>query len=142
MTGTNHFLAGALVAVAIPHPIVAGVVALTSHLVLDALPHFGRSSLRVQNLVLVGDAICLLVLFGMMWEANQTLAIICGLLAMSLDLLWIPFYRAQLAGRQYRLNKLEHWLHALQWGERPWGLAIEVPFGAVVLVVLLRTMVQ
>lgn len=135
-------MAGALVAMVAPHPVLAGAAALVSHIVLDAMPHFGRSSLRVQNLVVVGDIVCVLVLLGMSWEANRYLAIICGLIAMSLDLLWIPYYRAQLAGRPYTLNKLEHWLHALQWGERPWGLAIEIPFGIALLWLLIHTMMQ
>lgn len=138
MTGTNHFLAGALVAMVAPHPIIAGATALVSHLVLDALPHFGRSSLRVQNVVVVSDMVCLMVLVGMMWEANRYLAIICGFLAMALDLIWIPLYRAQLLGRHYTLNRIEHALHALQWGERPWGLAIEVPFGVLLFGLLIH----
>lgn len=41
MTITNHLLAGSLIGLAIKEPLLAAVLALASHFVMDALPHFG-----------------------------------------------------------------------------------------------------
>lgn len=139
MTGTNHFLAGALLATVVPQPAVAVAAALGSHLVLDAMPHFGRSSLTAKKIVIAADAACLLVLLGMLWQADKQFAIVCGLLGVSLDLIWIPFTWAEFKRKPYAMNRIEKWLHDLQWGERRWGLLIETPFAVLLLGLLLHS---
>lgn len=138
MTGTNHFLAGALIATAVPLPVAAVSLAFASHIVLDALPHFGRAPFRAQRLVILFDAAALVMLMGVVWEAGNRLVLGCGLVATSLDLLWLPLIHAQVKGRGYSLNRLQRVLSELQWGERPWGLLIELPFAGVLVVMLLQ----
>ena len=44
MTATNHALTGTAVALTISNPFIALPVALASHFICDAIPHFGLSS--------------------------------------------------------------------------------------------------
>jgi len=41
MLVTTHVLSGALIGYAVPHPVASFVVGVFSHLVLDAVPHWG-----------------------------------------------------------------------------------------------------
>ncbi len=41
MLVTNHVLSGAVLGYALPHPLAAFTVGVASHLVLDAVPHWG-----------------------------------------------------------------------------------------------------
>lgn len=41
MTATNHALAGSLIGLSISQPVIALPLALASHFVMDAIPHYG-----------------------------------------------------------------------------------------------------
>ncbi|PID31992.1 hypothetical protein CR970_03235 [Candidatus Saccharibacteria bacterium] len=137
MTGVNHFAAGALIATVTVNPWVAVPAAFFSHVVLDAMPHFGRSSLSRQRLMIVIDACLLLLLAGLVWGSGNTLAMVCGVVALALDALWIPMFLAEQRGKQYVFNRLEHLLHVIQWGERPWGWVLEAAYFGLIMSLLL-----
>lgn len=62
MTATNHALAGAAIGLSISQPILALPLALASHFVMDAIPHFGikyaksKRNRKIFHLYLLIDA--------------------------------------------------------------------------------------
>ncbi len=133
MTGSNHLVTGALIAAAVPVPWVALPLAFVSHFVLDALPHFGDTNkhswlnrhfkyvLGVDALIMTVFLLALVILQPLHW----VLILIAALVAVSPDVLWIPYYLADQRGverPESRVAKLFKWI---QWGERPWGIYVE-----------------
>lgn len=134
MTGSNHIVAGAIIAVSLPQPAIALPLALVSHLVLDALPHYGETNRRSWlgrhfDLILFVDAIlcALFMLAIVVFQPAYTLLIIaCGVVAVAPDLLWLPYYLADKRGQVRHSTQLAEFLKWIQWGERPWGIYIEI----------------
>ena len=146
MTGSNHIVAGALIAAVIPQPLIALPLAFASHFVLDALPHFGDTEHHTWlhkkfHYILVFDAlistafILALVVFQ---PEYWVLLIASGLLAVSPDALWLPYYLDELKGISREHSKLAKLFKWIQWGERPWGLYIEAAMLAALLVTFLQ----
>lgn len=143
---TNHFLAGSLIAVAIPEPVIALSLAFASHFVMDALPHYGYPGNKgygealKHKLSYISTAIALLllaVIVGLLVANSLWLALAAGLVAISPDIVGLWNYLAfEKQGRKGNniLAKLHVKFHRrIQWCERPWGIYIEI----VVFVVLL-----
>ncbi len=133
MTATNHTITGILVAAAYPHPLVAIPLALASHLVLDSLPHYGDDKLPHRSskfkLIVASDAIVALIVLLTVLFAIPThwfLLLICGVVAASPDLLWLPYWidelRRKKAKKKYPLIRFLSWI---QWGERAYGWIFE-----------------
>lgn len=149
MTGSNHVVAGAIIAASVSQPVAAIPLALASHFVMDALPHYGdntgRSWLsRHFHYILALDAfICAAFFLSILiiQPAHWLLLVICAAIAVSPDFLWLPYYLADLKGQvrhESRLAKLFKWI---QWGERPWGIYIEIAWliaSIAVLITILR----
>lgn len=99
MTAVNHVLAGAIIGATITQPVLAIPLALVSHFVLDALPHFGftykgwQERLRhrkLVNIVAVYDVIVLLIaVYLILQAAPATLVIVCAAMAVLPDLVWV-----------------------------------------------------
>lgn len=134
MSGSNHVLAGAIIAAAIPQPAVALPLAFLSHFVLDALPHYGdkngRSWLgRHFDLILITDGIISAIFLSTViitQPENWLLMIACAVVAVIPDLLWLPYYLADKRGRIKHHTRLAEFLKWIQWAERPWGMIIEI----------------
>lgn len=148
MTGSNHVVTGALVAAVVHQPQLAIPLAFLSHFVLDALPHYGDNSdhswLRTHfDKVLIVDA-CIttafLVTLAMTQPAHWLLMIICGLVAVSPDILWLPYYIADRKGNPKEHGPVSRLFKWIQWGERPWGIYIEFVFFFVILSALTNHM--
>ena len=137
MTGSNHMVAGALIASVTPQPVVAIPLALVSHFVMDALPHYGDNNKNSWlNQVLIIDAL-LTVTFIFAIIIGQpigwVLMLSAGLVALSPDLVWLPHYIADMKGNPLTPGPFARFSKWIQWGERPWGIYIE---GAVLIVLL------
>jgi hypothetical protein len=147
VTASNHVVTGALIATAVAQPAAAIPLALASHFVLDALPHYGdvnKSSWLNRNFkYILGIDLLLANLFLLaiiiMQPASWFLLAVCGVVAVSPDLLWLPYFLADLKHEQKEHSKLAKLLKWIQWGERPWGIYLEVIVFAVLLTVFLRT---
>lgn len=100
MTASNHVLAGALIALVIKEPAIALPAALTSHFLLDAMPHFGfknwqeRSKYKkLMKTILFIDAFLLVVAIIMLLKFSANwLVFACAFLALSPDLMWVYRY--------------------------------------------------
>jgi hypothetical protein len=146
VTASNHVVTGALIATAVAQPAAAIPLALASHFVLDALPHYGdtnKSSWLNRNFKYILGVDLLLAsifLLGLViaQPASWFLLALCGVVAVSPDLLWLPYFLADLKHEQKEHSKLAKLLKWIQWGERPWGIYLEI----VVLVGLLAVFLQ
>ena len=137
MLATNHAITGALLGAVLPLP-VALPVAFASHVVLDALPHYGiplhmrnRSS---QYKLIVASDICIALIGSVglalthRWQMN-----LCAWVAWSPDLFWVIYVL-----RHKNLHiKARNWfmkLHQnMQWAEKPWGIFVELAYFALLL---------
>lgn len=149
MTATNHVLTGVLIVALVPNPLISLPLAFLAHFVLDALPHFGDTHNRAavfKNLkyilaadMLIASAV-LLAILGLQ-PANWPLLILGGVLCASPDLMWMPNYLRYLL---HKPTKPSNWLmrfHTwIQWGERPWGILVELVWFASVGSVLLKVL--
>jgi hypothetical protein len=147
VTASNHVVTGALIATAVAQPAAAIPLALASHFVLDALPHYGdtnKSSWLNRNFKYILGVDLLLAsifLLGLViaQPASWFLLAVCGVVAVSPDLLWLPYFLADLKHEQKEHSKLAKLLKWIQWGERPWGIYLEVVVLAGLLTAFLRT---
>lgn len=134
MTGSNHVVAGALIATVVQQPVAAIPLAFLSHFVLDALPHYGDTDQRSWlnrhfSYVLIIDGLIttiFLMSILILQPSGWLVMIIAGLVAVSPDLLWLPYYLAYLKHEHKEDTKLAAFLKWIQWGERPWGIYVEV----------------
>lgn len=134
MTASNHVVAGALIATAVSHPPAAIPLAFLSHFVMDALPHYGdtnKASWLNRNFkYILGVDLLLATVFILailvLQPASWLLLAICAVVAVSPDILWLPYFLADLKHEQKEHSKLAKFLKWIQWGERPWGIYLEV----------------
>jgi hypothetical protein len=148
MTATNHMLFGAVLAVGVQKPLLIAPLAVISHFVLDILPHFGvhrhnstkRNKHPLFQYVVIIDilltAALLVLLPSILGGAVSWWVLLIGMVFAFLpDAIWIYrfFYEAR-HKKKHRSERLAwfHRFHAkIQWGERSWGVFIElVWFGA------------
>lgn len=148
MTASNHVVTGALIATAVASPVFAIPLALASHFVLDALPHYGdtnKSSWLNRNFkYILGVDLFLASLFlgaiVLMQPTSWLLLAICGVVAVSPDILWLPYFLADLKHEQKEHSRLARFLKWIQWGERPWGIYLEIAVFAGLLSVFFQNM--
>ena len=151
MTATNHALTGALIAVVVDQPLLAIPLALASHFVLDILPHFGvsknpkvRNASKLFRRVTITDLlICgLIFLVAPLVYDNLGVSLIvlwaCMFAAICPDLVWgYRLYREHREKRRIPKSLFSLFHSNIQWGERPWGLGVEVIWGVVVSIVII-----
>lgn len=97
MTATNHGLVGSVVAITLHrYPLLAIAVAPFTHFILDAIPHYGDSSLDLRSgkffRILFSDmalAVLSTLLIAFVWSQIAWLIILCAFLAASPDLMWL-----------------------------------------------------
>lgn len=146
MTASNHVVTGALIATAVAQPAAAIPLAFASHFVLDALPHYGdtnKASWLNRNFkYILGIDLLLASIFLLAIVIAQPtswfLLALCGVIAVSPDILWLPYFLADLKHEQKEHSKLAKFLKWIQWGERPWGIYLEI----IVLAALVTTFLQ
>lgn len=141
MTATNHILTGALIGGLVKQPYLALPLALVSHYVLDVLPHFGVSEDEklIFRKVLIADTFLAFVI--LLWLAftglpQPVLLVACGIVAASPDLLWLPYFIAELRGKMKPFGWYSRIAKKIQWAERPWGMVIEVAWGLGMIVLI------
>jgi hypothetical protein len=132
MTASNHALTGAVIALAIRQPLMVIPLAVVSHFLLDALPHFGGVPITSRKFlfILAGDAgiaagllLSMFVLFQPLWW----LPLLGAVCAMSPDLMWFPNFIREITGRECKKpDVITKWHKKIQWYERPQGMVVEV----------------
>jgi hypothetical protein len=145
MTATNHALTGAFIGLAIVNPLIALPLALLSHFVCDAIPHFGSGHDHIEanwfkRLLIADISLCVVIagVFATARPAHWFLAIVCAVLATSPDAMWLPrFIRARRGLLPMSPVPLLLRFHgAIQWFERPPGAAVEIVWAAAFITML------
>ncbi len=139
MLGFNHTLAGCIVAVITPAPLVP-FVAFASHFILDMTPHFGRSKrvypyTRPFIAMLCLDAVlCILSLFiAISLFPDKWLILAVGAFFATLpDFMWLA------KGRVKQLDRFFVFASKIQWAEHPRGWIFDVAYSYVFLVILFK----
>lgn len=146
MVGLNHALTGIAIAVMVKNPVLAPVIALASHFVLDALPHFGHPKLtpgtKAFRWYLLADAALMVaatLTAMLLFSAHWFLVGLCAFMAFAPDVLWyFTDYRPRRSTAKW-LQSYTTFAKIIQWYERPLGAVIEAIY-AVVIVVFISTL--
>lgn len=147
MTGTNHGMTGALLALLVKEPALAVPLSFTSHFVCDAIPHSGMSpgeklfSKKFTSL-LIADfifAVILMVVLGSIFKQQRWLIWSCMIAAASPDLMWAYYnlYVETLKNRKPDYGLLARFHSWIQWSQTPKGWIVEgiwfVVIGSIIL---------
>lgn len=147
MTAANHAVTGALIAVLIKQPVVALPLAVASHYVLDALPHFGYpnqggfgEALKYRLAYFdIAWSLIGLVLLAIVLRHQGFWVYFAALLAIAPDLMWpyryFWFERKNLAPPGGLVTR---WHSKMQWCERPWGIVVELLWFGIFITLLAR----
>ncbi|HEY5152520.1 MAG TPA: hypothetical protein VII55_00950 [Candidatus Saccharimonadales bacterium] len=151
MTAVNHALTGTLIGLLVGQPLAAVPLAVGSHFVCDALPHFGTGlpdnillkTKAFRNYLFADAFLCFLLvcILALMRPEHWLLAAVCALAAASPDFLSINRYWKTRRGLKWKPGRYVKFASGIQWFERPIGAVVEIAWfiGAVVLLVpLLR----
>jgi hypothetical protein len=144
LTAINHALTGALIGFSVSNPVLAVFLALVSHFILDALPHFGS---RVDNdawikskpfisMVAIDAVLCftLVLVIAYNHPLNYVLAAFCAFVAASPDLISFNRFYSNLKNKKWKPNLYTKFASKIQWFERPIGASVEVTWFLIMLV--------
>ncbi len=152
MTGTNHALTGAVIALAVKKPELAIPLAFLSHFVLDAIPHYNPPNVQRKfftnfsdgwakklafpsfRAIFAGDMLLLLLVISLIplahpLDISPWTIFFSMLAAISPDFIGGRFFIYRILKIPKKPNKiswftgLHHWF---QWMERPWGIFVEI----------------
>jgi hypothetical protein len=132
LTATNHVVAGAVIVALIDKPLIALPLAFASHFVLDALPHFGWKERDQKFLYILaadmGFAASILISIAFLQLPQWPWLIAGGIVASSPDLMWLYYLVYELKGQKKKLGPFAAFHSKIQWGERTWGILLEIPW--------------
>ncbi|HEY4963477.1 MAG TPA: hypothetical protein VIH90_02145 [Candidatus Saccharimonadales bacterium] len=136
MIGYNHALTGGVIAYYLPLPI-ALPFAFASHFVLDSLPHYGipnknRDRSSFWKIFFTLDTIATFALAIYTIYTKHYTMFLGGLVATMPDFLWLGrVIKTRSFDLSKNTNKFTKWHAKIQRYERNWGLAIELPYAAI-----------
>lgn len=143
MIALNHVLAGTVIAFITPteYTLFIPLIALLSHFVLDAFPHYGSDeeapvgSRRFRRIVKF-DALLCLAAYGLalyLYPDKYLWLTLGAFFAAVPDVLWLFEKKAKgmLARCYYIFAK------KIQWGERSWAWSLDILYAMVMLSILL-----
>jgi hypothetical protein len=136
MTATNHALTGAIIGLLVVNPWAAIPLAIGSHFVCDAIPHFDTNTpnkiwlkSKTFHIVLLADfllCVTLVLILATSHTQHWLIASISAFFATSPDLIWINQYRLVKAGRVWHPNLYSRFGGRIQWFQRPIGSVVEI----------------
>ncbi len=139
MTGTNHGLTGAVIALLVREPLIAVPLSFASHFACDAIPHAGLGEGdelfdNKFNRTLIGDfivAMSLMVVLGFFFPDKKFVIWACMVAAASPDLMWAYYrlYIEKLKKRKAKYDPLARFHTWIQWSQTPKGWIVEGVWG-------------
>ena len=126
MTGFNHGVTGAVIALSVKHPALAVPLAFLSHFACDLIPHFAFPKkdhfTRKFNIVIASDflfAVLLMVILAVLFPAHKWLIWACMVAAASPDLMWAyhRLYVEHLKKRPAKLGLVGRFHSKIQWSQ-------------------------
>jgi len=139
MTGTNHGMTGAVIALTVKQPLLAIPLSFFSHFVCDMIPHFGVKDKPGEpddelfktkfNIILICDfliAVSLMVLFGY-WFPEQKWTIWACMVAAAIPDALNAYSRLYLERvKKVKYNPKEHFTARIQWSQTYKGAYVEI----------------
>lgn len=135
MTGTNHGLSGALLALTVKEPGLAILLSFVSHFVCDAIPHSGlkpgeKLFSKKFTVTLICDFVLAVVLMGVLgslFVEQRWLIWVCMIAAASPDLMWAYYnlYIEKLHKKKPHYGLLARFHNWIQWSQTPKGWIVE-----------------
>jgi hypothetical protein len=136
MTGTNHGMTGAVIALLVKEPLLAVPLSFVSHFVCDSIPHAGLAADdklfdKKFNITLGCDflfALVMMAVLGILFPAQKWLVWACMVAAASPDLMWAYYelYIEKLKNKKPQFGPLARFHIWIQWSETPKGWFIEI----------------
>lgn len=132
MTATNHVITGVVIGAVAANPVIALPIAVLSHFVLDALPHFGgfvhtsRAFLYSLSADMAAAAGTLLVII-LLRPTHWPVLVMAGIAAASPDLMWFPRWLNELRGKANKpMDQIARFHSAIQRSETKKGILVEI----------------
>ena len=143
MTGFNHGLTGAVIALTVKQPALALPLAFISHFATDALPHWdygtgrkdGKIGSRKFHILLFTDfglSILLMVVLALLFPAHKWLIWGCMILAASPDLAWFYYRYLKSSVRKTQYDIISRFHIWTEWSETPKGIYVEIAWLVVI----------
>lgn len=138
MIATNHAMAGAIIGATMPLQ-YAIPAALASHIVLDALPHYGiefkiRDGSTWYRRVVFTDTAVALTIAAITAFFGQWQMFLVGWVSYGPDGYWVYLYYKK--GKSFDVDA-QNWFatlhHKIQTLERPWGIYVDIAVAAILL---------
>lgn len=133
MTSTNHALTGAWLVVFIKNPAIVLPLALTSHFLIDMVPHWNHQAPKQYRAFInkAELAVSALLIIGLVFTLDAPLwLLLAGIfLATAPDLMWLPeIWRNQplVMNGPSLVHKLRRFHQKIQWSETSIGLFVEL----------------
>lgn len=143
MRAINHALTGAFIGFSVGQPLLAIPLAVGSHFVLDAIPHFGIDkddiTKRWFHYLLIADAVlCLGLVLALALTRHQywLVAAVSAFAASAPDFLSINRYLRHWLRLPWRPGAYARFATGLQWFERPAGAVVEIAWFMAALICL------
>jgi hypothetical protein len=146
VTATNHALTGTAIGLIVGQPLLALPLALLSHFICDAIPHFGwgepRSTMKsnvFRNYLVVEAVTCSLIVLSLavLRPTHWLIAAVCAFLAASPDLLSFNRYRLLRHDKKWKPSLYARFASRIQWFEHPIGAVVEVAWFIAALAVII-----
>ena len=142
MTETAHLILGAAIASKMPNPILASILAVGSHIILDIVPHWDtgtnwRKRSVKKTVLYTGIDLGLGTAIGLVLFAKTTpLPYLLFIMFLSTlpDWLEAPYFFGFKIPPFSSIYKIQHILHKKK--QLPWGLITQLAFLAVLLFIL------
>jgi len=149
MTATAHAIIGTVIAAKVGNPVLAVPIALASHIIADAIPHWdtatnlnkkGRKKVIADSVydLIVGFVLSYLLILFLFPETSITYALIIILVSQGLDWLMVPY-------RLFNINFfLFRWSYKFQKLfdnslDKPWGIINQI--AVLVIIVILAKVI-
>ncbi len=146
MTAPNHAITGAIIGLIIANPVIAIPIALASHFICDAIPHYSpkKNEKLLQTktfayFLIIQALLCFILVLGIFLQkpTNYINSIICAFAATSPDFLWLRKYILINRHKKFVPSSLEKYLSEIQWFEKPIGAYSELFWAIGGLIILL-----
>jgi hypothetical protein len=150
VTGFNHGMTGAIIALTLKQPALAVPIAFASHFIQDAVPHHdyfnegGTKILRDKfNYLLAADflfSVVLMIILGILFPAHKWLIWFCMAAAALPDAMWAYYYLylRDIKHGKIVFGPLARFHMKMEWLEVGWGAYLEVAWFIITGLILLR----
>lgn len=148
MTISNHMATGALIGITVGEPWMALPLALLSHYVLDALPHYGYPDNQSWTVVFrhklgIVVNVCdvtIAVILAAVLARTEPFALLTAVVALSPDFVWpFRYFFYERKGRQLVGGQLTRFHNRIQRYERPWGIFVEAPLLTATIALIMKS---